>query len=420
MNRKRWIIIGLLVAIGLLLMAGVAGLWAVRNVPAAYRLVYGNPADPTPISTLRPTFTVLLPTETLTPTPTQSPTATSEPPTRAPSSTEAAITVLPTEGLTAAASATPTAPPPTPTTTPSPQPPTATPQPPTPTPMPKPQWIVFETKRPNRSDYEIFVMAPDGSRLTNLSNGWADDVAPVWSPNGRRVAFVSLRDTAAGKWGLGPSSVYLMDFDPATGQRVGNAVRLTDQNTNDGWPTWSPNGQRIAFESDRSGNWEIWVLNVDGSGLTQLTDHPRDDRYPAWSPDGSTIAFTSDRSGNWEVWAMDANGGNPRNLTNAPSRDRYAMWSPKGAGPARIAFNTQRDGNQEIYVMNADGSNQRNVSQSPDTTEGLADWSPDAKRLVLYSDRPGNKDIFILNLGNGQWTNITNSPGSDEFCTWSP
>jgi Tol biopolymer transport system component len=71
--------------------------------------------------------------------------------------------------------------------------------------------------------------------------------------------------------------------------------------------------------------------------------------------------------------------------------------------------------------MNADGSNQRNVSNAPDSTEGLADWSPDGKRLVLYSNRPGHKDIFIVDLRTGQWTNVSRSPDSDdEFCTWSP
>ncbi len=70
--------------------------------------------------------------------------------------------------------------------------------------------------------------------------------------------------------------------------------------------------------------------------------------------------------------------------------------------------------------MNADGSNPRNLSRSHESIEGLADWSPDGKRLVLYSDRPGNKDIFIVDLATGRWTNITNDPASDEFCTWSP
>jgi TolB protein len=286
-----------------------------------------------------------------------------------------------------------------------------------PTPTPRPQWLVFETDRGGLGDYEIYAMAPDGSRLTNLTNSWADDLAPVWSHDGLRIAFVSLRDTLAGKWGLGPGSIYFMDFDPSSGTARGNASRVTDKDTNEGWPTWSPDGQQIAFHSDQSGDWEIWAINLDGSGLTNLSNHPGDDRYPAWSPAGDKIAFTTERDGDSDVWVMNADGSNPINLTNSPGQDRYAMWSRDGA---RIAFNTSRDGNDEIYVMNADGSRQTNVTNSPDK-EGLADWSPGGERLVLYSDRPGNKDIFVLNLVNGTWTNISQSSDTDEeFCTWSP
>ena len=392
-----------------LVVAGIGGVLLVQNVPAAYRLVHGDPASPTPAYTSRPTFTPSLSTATLTPPPTDTP---PEPkPSPAPTQTDVPIVeaTAPVEGPTAAL--------PSLTPTPSPEPPTATPVPSTPTPTPRPQWLVFETKRKDRSDYEIFVMTPSGSRLTNLTNSWADDVAPVWSPDGRRVAFVSLRDTVAGKWGLGPSSVYILEFDPVTGTRVGEPFRATDKDTDDGWPTWAPNGQRIGFESSRSGNWDIWVSNLDGSGLTNLTNHPADDRYPAWSPDGKKMAFTSNRSGNWDVWLMNADGSNPVNLTNSPGRDRYTMWSPDGR---QVTFNTGRDGDQEIYVMNADGSNPRNVSNSPKSTEGLADWSPDGKHLVLYSTKLGSKDIFILNLSTGKWTTVTQGPSSDEFCTWSP
>jgi Tol biopolymer transport system component len=71
--------------------------------------------------------------------------------------------------------------------------------------------------------------------------------------------------------------------------------------------------------------------------------------------------------------------------------------------------------------MNADGSNQRNVTNAPDSTEGLADWSPDGTRLVLYSSRSGEKEIYILDLKTSEWTNVSRSPdSSDEFCTWTP
>jgi TolB protein len=273
-------------------------------------------------------------------------------------------------------------------------------------------------------DYEIYAIKPDGSGLTEVTKSWADDLAPVWSPDGRWIAFVSLRDTLTGKWDLEKGSIYITEFDLVRGVSLGNVRRVTDNTASDGWPTWSPDGQRIAFHSKRDGNWDIWVINIDGTGLTRLTRHDAPDRYPAWSPDGRQIAFTSKRSGNEEIWVLDFDAalsgeGDSQavNLTQSPSPDRYSMWSPDGR---QLAFTTRRDGNYEVYLMGADGSNPRNVSNSPDTTEGLADWSPDGKSLVLYSNRPGNKDVFIVDLAASHWTNITKHPASDEFCTWSP
>ncbi len=420
MSRMRWLIVGTVLSLACLLVVGFAGLWVVRNIPAAARLVYGDPPTAIPLPTLRATFTPRLPIATLTPVP--EPTHTEALPTSTPISATfppSAVTGSPPVG-SPTATLTATAEPPTPT----PQPPTSTPTPQPPTPTPRPQWIAFETRRGSLGDYEIFAMAPDGSRLVNLTNSWADDLAPVWSPDGEQIAFESHRDTLTGKWGLGNGSIYLLDFDPLAGSSRGNVVRLTDDAGNDTWATWSPDGQRIAFQSDRSGNWEIWSIQRDGSGLTQLTDHPAPDRYPAWSPDGRQLAFTSKRSGDEDIWLLNVQdalqglrGSGLTNLTQSPGRDRYPFWSPDGK---QLTFNTDREGNLEVYLMNADGSKPRNLSQSPESTEGLADWSPDGKRLVLYSNRPGNKDIFIVDLATGRWTNITKHPASDEFCTWSP
>jgi Tol biopolymer transport system component len=409
LDQRTRLAVGVGCALVLLAVLGVGGIYLTRNVPAVARMVYGDPATATPVATLRATFTSLLPTFTLTPTSSPVPMATSTP------TLQIAPAVAETPGG-ARATPEPTEPVPSPSATSTVEPPTPTPVPPTATAVPRRQWIAFETKRKNRSDYEIFVMTANGSQMTNLTNSWADDVAPVWSPDGRRIAFISFRDTVAGKWGMGPGAVYVMDFDPQTGT-ASNPTRVTGKNIDAGWPTWSPDGKRIAFHSAKAGNYDIWAIGVDGSELVNLTQDPSDDQYPAWSPDGTRIAFTSKRSGNQDVWVMNADGSNPVNLTRSPGRDRYPMWSPDGK---RFTFNTSRDGNQEIYIMNADGSNQKNVSLSPDSIEGMADWSPDGKRLVFYSNRPGNKDVFVLNLGNGKWINLTSNPASDEFCTWSP
>jgi Tol biopolymer transport system component len=410
MTRKRWITVVVAALLVCLVTAGFGAVWLVRNIPGAARLVYGNPRSPTPFSS-SPGTLPFLPTVTLTPEPTRAqPSATPSATLSVQVTPRVTRVGTPTAGALATLTATAFL-----TTT-----PTLTPTLSLPTPTPRPQWIAFETTRGAFGDYEIFVMASDGSRLANLSNSWADDVAPVWAPDGRRIAFVSFRDTLTGKWGVENGSIYIMDFDPVAGTGTGNAVRLTDGQGSDGWPTWSPDGKRIAFHSNRGGDWDIWIINTDGSGLTNLTASPGEDRYPAWSPGSvgsAQIAFMSRRGGDQDVWVINVDGSDPKNLTKKKGRDRYPMWSPDGK---RLTFNTNRDGDQEVYMMNADGSNQTNVSRSPKSTEGLADWSPNGRQLVLYSDRPGNKDIFIVDLSTGRWTDITNNPASDEFCTWSP
>jgi TolB protein len=106
--------------------------------------------------------------------------------------------------------------------------------------------------------------------------------------------------------------------------------RLTNS-ADDAMPSWSPTGDRIAYASQRNGNWNIWVINTDGSGQAQLTHEPSIDAMPVWLPDGSGIAFRSTRDGAWGIWVMDADGGNPRKITDAPAapdwgRDRLDVY----------------------------------------------------------------------------------------------
>ncbi len=92
-----------------------------------------------------------------------------------------------------------------------------------------------------------------------------------------------------------------------------NIQPITDIN-DDTAPTLSPDGQKIAFMSRRSGNWEIYIINTDGSGWQRLTDNPAQDGLPTWSPDGKALAFVSDRGGSWAIWAMVPTGKDQRQL----------------------------------------------------------------------------------------------------------
>ncbi len=105
-------------------------------------------------------------------------------------------------------------------------------------------------------------------------------------------------------------------------------TRLMDIPTNDSDAAWSPDGRRIAFVSDRDGLGEIYVMNADGSGQTNLTNNPADDLDPAWSPDGKRITFASERDGDYEIYVMNADGSGQTRLTDNPAHDAGSHWSP--------------------------------------------------------------------------------------------
>jgi Tol biopolymer transport system component len=94
------------------------------------------------------------------------------------------------------------------------------------------------------------------------------------------------------------------------------------------WPAWSPDGSKIAFNSERYRHADIYIINVDGSGEVRVTTEVGEDYQPAWSPDSSWLAFTSDRDGNREVYVMKADGSGQTNITNNPAEDTRAAWSP--------------------------------------------------------------------------------------------
>jgi dipeptidyl aminopeptidase/acylaminoacyl peptidase len=105
---------------------------------------------------------------------------------------------------------------------------------------------------------------------------------------------------------------------------------LTDHEGEDGQPSWAPDGNTIVFSSDRDGNLELYLMNVEGSGMERITDDPADDRYPAWSPDGGRIAFMSDREGDINVFTILPDGSGLEQLTSDPGFDGVPSWSPAG------------------------------------------------------------------------------------------
>jgi Tol biopolymer transport system component len=233
--------------------------------------------------------------------------------------------------------------------------------------------------------YGIYTSNPDGTRALRLTDG-ADDGSPSWSPDGTKIAFSSSgpgqRDCKAIGDDLCTTDIYVMDADGS------HITQLTEDPAADYQPAWSPDGTRITFARTldaEMGAYAVYVMNSDGSGATLLTTDAGSHPHPSWSPDGTQITFVGHEAGSWGVYRIDADGGNGRLVAlEAGSFTEGPVWSPDGT---KIAFVSDRGGvpvlgcgtdglcPPQIYVVNPDGTELERVTTMPEGVTGIA-WRP--------------------------------------------
>jgi len=216
------------------------------------------------------------------------------------------------------------------------------------------------------------------------------------SPNGKFLLFNSDRSGNPDLWTM-----------PATG---GEMQQLTSDPTPDWNPFWSPNGKEILFYAYRSGNRDIWVLPVEGGPARQVTKHEASDLYGDWSPDGKEICFASLRSGNYDLWIVPSAGGNERQMTVHPANDYQPEWSPDGAW---IVFVSDRSGEQSLWRIPAKNAPNDGERAEP-LTQGSAQysrWSPDGKWVYFLGGRGRSNNIWAVSSDGKAEHPVTNLAG---------
>jgi Tol biopolymer transport system component len=214
--------------------------------------------------------------------------------------------------------------------------------------------IAMTARRPvagERGSEDIYLIPTSGGEtagLTRLTDDPAADDEANWSPDGTLIVFMSTRQ--------GNPGLYVMGADGSNQHAV-----LSDEFDNE-WPCFNPqNPNLVAFQSNRGAenatDTDIFTLDTTTQTITQLTDSPARDGSPSWSPDGTRILFHSDRAGDFDIWSIQPDGGGVGQVTNDASSDGYPVWRPDGE---RLVFTRSR----QVWTCRPDGTDLRQLTRS--------------------------------------------------------
>jgi Tol biopolymer transport system component len=279
----------------------------------------------------------------------------------------------------------------------------------------KPGLIVFASDRDGASEntFDVFRMRGDGRGFPReLTDVGGDNLMPAWSADGARIAFVSSSLT-------GQPDLHVMNANGSDG------TQLTDDLLFDVEPTWFPGGDRIALSKSE----KIYTMPAGrrppGRDLTRLTRQAGVERQPSVSPDGKRIAFVSDRDGDFDLYVIEVVPGSkakrPVKLTDNTTDDSYPDWSPDGK---RLSFSSGEVGERDVYVMKA--APQGRTNRPVNLTDAAGDdsdptWSPGGKKLAFVSDRTGDDEIWTMEADGTDPTNLTGRPDSQDIQPdWRP
>jgi TolB protein len=248
---------------------------------------------------------------------------------------------------------------------------------------------------------EIFVADFDGANVRPVTQNQSINISPAWTPDGLKIAFTSYLKRNP--------DLYLIDLNRKSMQSFSSYPGLNAS------PSWSPDGKQIALMLGKEGKSDIYLLDARGENPRRLTSGHGNESTPRWSPDGQQIVFSSDRSGSPQIYIMASNGSNVRRLTFEGNYNVSPSWSPKGE---RIVFCGRSGGRFHIFSIGIDGSGLRKLTPDGGNNESPC-WSPDGRYIAFSSTRMGGSKIFIMNANGFNQRPLTESKGGESSPAWS-
>jgi serine/threonine protein kinase len=236
-----------------------------------------------------------------------------------------------------------------------------------------------------------------GSELHPLTYDTGDEYVPSLSSDGRRLLFMSNR---TGNW-----QIFVIDLETQQWQRV------TDTGVYDYHPRFSPDDSRIVFSSNVSGERHIYLMEADGSNWQQIS-HGNDDSYPMYFPDGQSILFMSSRGGESGIYRVDLDDGSESVIIDTPANESFPFLSPDGR---RVVYQSDAAGNQDIYLMSITDNGVPRQLTYHSARDANPVFSADGSSVFFETNRDGDYEIYQVDLNSGALQNLTQSPGNDQI-----
>jgi Tol biopolymer transport system component/DNA-binding winged helix-turn-helix (wHTH) protein len=263
--------------------------------------------------------------------------------------------------------------------------------------------IVYQAGRPNA---DIFLYTVENGNVQPVVSSPAFDSDPALSPDGNKIAFVSDRD--------GNFEIYIQNLDGS------ELRRLTEHPAHDSFPAFSPDGTQIVFNSDRENDsFDVYLMNVDGSGLRRLTNQKSNETISpgCWSADGTTLYLLSDQNGKDNIFSMEVEPFAPVEILTDSSRDlRLPNYSPDGN---KIVYELSSETSGEIMVYEVESKLTASILKT-ETSGTFPAISPDGGSIVFQNRVEGNMEICVMKSDGSAVKNLTNNPSRDTMPAWSP